>query len=226
MFNKKRCSNCNEKLDSDYNFCPYCRTPTKGKNINEDWGMLGKNDFDQNNGEIFPRGLNTLFNSLFSNLSEQMDKQLREMGKLKDQKQRKEKKRGIGISIHTSNGKPPEIRVTSFGGPVSNFKSKKNTKKNKSSVLELPSANAKKFLGLPKEEPKTEIRRLSDKVIYELKLPGVKSLKDISISRLENSIEIKALGKNKVFQKIITLNLPIKKYKFLKKKLVLELDAD
>ena len=55
-------------------------------------------------------------------------------------------------------------------------------------------------------------------------MPGVKSIKDVSVIQLENSIEIKALAKNKVFYKIIPINLPIKNYNFAKQKLVLELD--
>jgi len=53
----------------------------------------------------------------------------------------------------------------------------------------------------------------------------VKSVKDVSIAQLENSIEIKALGKGKVFSKMIPINLPIKNYNLSKGKLTLELDA-
>ena len=41
--------------------------------------------------------------------------------------------------------------------------------------------------------------------------------------KLENSIEIKALAKNKAYVKRIPINLPIINYDFSKEKLVLEL---
>src|SRR3989344_3748821 len=47
------------------------------------------------------------------------------------------------------------------------------------------------------------IRRFADRVVYEIALPGVKSIKDISITKLENSIEIKAVSKDKAYFKLI-----------------------
>lgn len=227
MFRKKRCKNCNEKINDSYNYCPYCRTPIDDFfDDSEDWGLLGKNDFDPHQEIKLPKGVDKLFRSLLKSLN----KQVKNLEEPKGKKSRtlkgtKNKRSGIGISIHTSDGKPPEIRVTSFGNMPPKIK-KKVRKKGEGKGPKLPSSKLKKFSGLPKEEPETEIRRLSDKVIYEIKMPGVKSVKDISISQLKNSIEIKALGKNKVFQKIIPINLPIKKYNFSKKKLTLELAAD
>ena len=83
--------------------------------------------------------------------------------------------------------------------------------------------SSKKFAQLPKQEPKTNIRRLSDKVIYEIEIPEVKSSKDISIIQLESSIEIKAIGKKHAYLKRIPINLPIINYIFSKEKLTLEL---
>ena len=119
------------------------------------------------------------------------------------------------------NGKrvnPQEIKVTKKGVPQEEIK--KNTP-----ALKLPTGNSSKFTNLPKEEPKTSIRRFSDKVLYEIEMPGVKSIKDVAIVQFENSIEIKALAKEKIFYKLIRVSLPIKKYNFEKEKLLLELDA-
>jgi len=134
------------------------------------------------------------------------------------------KKGGISISISTSNGKPPEIKVSSFGN-IPKFKEQEKQIRQKTDALKLPQSNSSKFAGLPKKEPETNIRRLSNKVIYEVNLPGVKSVKDVSIAQFENSIEIKALAKDKVFSKIIPINLPIRNYNLSKGKLTLELDA-
>ncbi|MEM2772259.1 MAG: hypothetical protein QXR88_00180, partial [Candidatus Pacearchaeota archaeon] len=74
---------------------------------------------------------------------------------------------------------------------------------------------------LPREEAKYKIKRLGNVIIYEINLPGVKSLDDIEIKKLENSIEIKAIGKDKVYFKLIPINLPIYKYELKKDKLII-----
>ena len=78
---------------------------------------------------------------------------------------------------------------------------------------------------LPRETPTANVRRLGDLVIYEINIPGVKSLKDISISQLENSIEIKAIAKDKAYLKLLPVSLPILNYNLEKDKLILELEA-
>lgn len=224
MFGKKSCHNCGEKIDKNYNFCPYCRAPITKEAENEDWGLLGKNDFMQEEQRL-PMGFNMLFNSLVKNLSKQFSEiessaQKPEIEK-KNSKKTNLKKGGISISISTSGNRPPEIKVTSFGN-IPEFKQQESEIKRK---IKLPESDAGKFSGLPKKEPNTNIRRLSNKVIYEINMPGVKSIKDVSIIQLENSIEIKALSKGKVFYKVIPINLPIKKYNLSKGTLVLELDS-
>jgi HSP20 family molecular chaperone IbpA len=167
-----------------------------------------------------PLGINGLLNSLLKGLNQQMN-ELDNQTK-KQTKKTEVKKGGISISISTTGNRPPEIKVTSFGNANGNGKEKQIQGKPKR--VKLPSSDISKFIGLPKEEPETNIRRLSNAVVYEINLPGVKSTEDISIMQLENSIEIKALSKDKVFQKIIAINLPIKSYNLSKGKLVLELD--
>ena len=221
MFGKKKCENCGEKISSSYNFCPHCRASIKDFE-NKDWGFLGRNDSINPEEIKLPMGINALFNSLVKSLN----KQFREL----DDKSGKEtekanvKKGGISISISTSGDKPPEIMVRSFGN-IPEFKKQENQIRKKTKSLKLPGQDVKKFAGLPKKEPVTNVRRLSNKVVYEINMPGVKSIKDVSIIQLENSIEIKALAKNKVFYKIIPINLPIRKYDLLKGKLILELEA-
>ena len=66
---------------------------------------------------------------------------------------------------------------------------------------------------------------MSNKVIYEIELPGVKSTEDVSIIKLENSIEIKAVTKDKSYFKLLPIKLPISGYKVADEKLILELSA-
>src|SRR3989338_10844011 len=220
MFNRKRCKRCDGKISKDYNFCPYCRTPLEDGFDDDNWGFLGRNDSLE--GMNVPLVFNHLFNSLIKNLNNQF-KEL-EIQTRSQQKKPEIKKGGISISISTSGNRPPEIKVTSFGN-VPEFKQKEKRMEEKTKVLKLPLSDSKKFSGMPKKEPETNIRRLSNKVVYEINMPGVKSIEDISIIQLENSIEIKAFAKDKVFHKIIPINLPISDYNLSKGKLVLELDA-
>ncbi|MBW6442206.1 zinc ribbon domain-containing protein [Patescibacteria group bacterium] len=231
MFKRKKCKNCGERIEGDYRFCPYCGFSLKERHQKEyenDFGLLGRNDFSSEEF-MLPRGFNTLINSLFKNLNS-----LNKLGDFSsekdlefedDKKKGIRKKGGIGISIYSSGNKPPEIKVTSFGN-IPKFKDKEKQIKEitENKEINFPKIDPKKFLGLPKKEPETAIRRLSDKIIYEIRLPGVKSMKDISIVQLENSIEIKAKAKDHIFYKIISLDLPIREYNFSKEKLVLELE--
>ena len=222
MFGKKKCDSCGEKIEDKYNFCPYCRTEVNQIGSDEDWGLLGKSDAIDANEIRMPMGLNALFNSLVKSLNSQM-KELEQEGTSQKDKKTQKKSRGISISISTSNSRQPEIKVRSFGNMPELTEKQKETKKQK--PIQLPTTSAGKFTGLPKKEPETGIRRLSNRVIYEIKLPGVKSTKDISIAQLENSIEIKALADKKVFYKVIPISLSIRKYDLSDGTLVLELDS-
>lgn len=221
MFKKKKCPKCKEKISEKYSFCPYCRSSILKE---EDWGLLGKSDFMEPEEIKLPMGFNVLFNSLIKTLNKQIKEF--ETEQTRQPEKTNVKKGGISISISTSGNKSPEIKIRSFGN-IPEFKEqeeKMRSDKKAYSLKDTSKLNTKRFSGKPKEEPKTNIRKFSDKVVYEIDLPGVKSIKDISIIQLENSIEIKALAKDKVFYKIIPINLPIKNYSLLKGRLVLELD--
>ncbi len=211
MFNKK-CPNCNEKISGKYNFCPNCRYSLKKR---ENLGMLGKNDSDQNSFQ------DPLFGSMGGNV---LGKMLGSAMKMLEKEMQKEMSQSnptprtnIKLMI---NGK--EINMGNSNPQIQKKTGKKEIKKSPSIKLPNQRLNISK---LSKEEPKTNIRRLSDKVIYEVELPGVKSIKNISIIRLENSIEIKAITKSKAYVKIIPLNLQITNYELEEEKLILELEA-
>ena len=42
---KKKCPKCEKKIEKSYDFCPYCGINFKSKYDEEDYGLLGKNDF-------------------------------------------------------------------------------------------------------------------------------------------------------------------------------------
>src|SRR3989344_5490049 len=120
MFDKK-CERCGKKVNSKYDFCPYCGNLLKTANGKE-WGMLGKNDFMPAIDEIkFPKGLNIIFNSLMKNLT-------KELSELNDKKE-KPKSQGISISISMSGNRTPEIKVKSSGVKLKNNKIKARMEK-------------------------------------------------------------------------------------------------
>ena len=90
---------------------------------------------------------------------------------------------------------------------------------------EISPQKAERIAKLPRKEPKTKMKRLGEKLIYEISVPGVEDIEDILINQLENSIEIKAISKNKVYSKNLNLNLPILRYSLNKGNLILELQA-
>lgn len=217
MFKKEKCPKCKKKINEKYSFCPYCGANTDN---GEDWGMLGKNDFQSLTNELkLPLGFNSIFNSLMKNLSKEFETQMKDV-----QPQKKTiKKDGISISISTFGNGAPRVMVKEFGKSGAQNIDGENKKTEKFKQTFFTKEQAKEFSILPKEEPKTSMRRLQNKIIYELEMPEVESAGDISILKMENSIEIKAIGKNRAYSKIISINLPIKNYDLEKGKLVLEL---
>ncbi|MCK9595762.1 hypothetical protein M0R19_01080 [Candidatus Pacearchaeota archaeon] len=220
MFKKNKCPKCKKNIEEKYSFCPYCGTELE-QNEDNDWGMLGRNDaFSSMNDIKLPIGFNSLFNSLMKNLSKEFDEQLNANHFGEEKKTGKIKKDGISISISTFGTGAPKIKVTPLGNSQK-LKEEKDIVKFKSTNF--TKEKIKEFLSLPREEPRTDIRRLSNRVIYELEMPGVKSIEDVSIIKLENSIEIKAVSKKKAYAKVIQISLPIKNYNLSEGKLTLEL---
>lgn len=219
MFKKKKCQRCARKINDDYEFCPHCGSSSNGTN-QQDWGMLGKSDFRGMDDMKLPMGFNMIFKSLVKNLNKEFSKMDNERrGNVpKEGMERK----GISISISTSGDKPPQIKVRHMGDGAPKVQKIKQQPEKKV-LKEFTKDKLKKLKGLKKEEPSTNIRRFSDRVVYEIEVPDVKSIDDISIKKLENSIEIKALTKDKVYDKIIPINLPILNYELKEGRLVLEL---
>ena len=213
---KKKCPRCKEKISKQYNYCPYCNQDLNSSN--DDFGMLGKNDAQNKPnqfGNPFIGNLNgKILNKMIGNVMGMLEK---EMNKEMSQKPLKNQP-NIRIML---NGK--EIKLNNQQAVQKKQPIKKHLKSIPNSKL--PKKDFKGKKNLPKEEPSTNIRRMTDKIIYEINLPEVKSIKDISITKLENSIEIKALAKTKIFLKRISINLPIIDFNFSKEKLTLELEA-
>ena len=213
MFNKKNCKKCGEKISGKFSFCPNCGNYLESNK--EDWGMLGKDDsipeenFPQNNlfGGISGKMFNKMLGGAMKMLEKELQKEIRQPTK-------------NNFELYINGKKIPTENIKVTRKPTI---TKKNVQEQSVSSTHFNKDSLKKFSELPKKEPSTNIRRLSNKVIYEMEIPGVKSIQDVSIVKLEKSIEIKALAKDKAYKKLIPIDLPLNKYSLNGQKLVLEL---
>lgn len=224
MFNRKKCEKCGNKISSKFDFCPYCGKPANG-NIDDDFGMLGKNDsfdeFDNFSKSLFGGFGGNMLNKMLGNAMKMLEKEMqKEVHRSVFPQELNAGTKKTNSQPRTNfqmfiNGKKLDLGGDSF--PVQ----KQQTRK--IAPVKLPQNKLKDFSKLPRENPKASIRRFSNKIVYEINVPGVKSLDDVSIIQLENSIEIKAVSKDKSYAKILPINLPIINYELDDHKILLEL---
>ena len=224
MFNRKKCEKCGNKISSKFDFCPYCGKPANG-NVDEDFGMLGKNDsfdeFDNFSKSIFGGFGGGMLNKMLGNAVKMLEKEMqKEMHRSVSPQTLNAGRKKTNSQPRTNfqmfiNGKKVNLGEDFF--PVQKQKAKKTA------PVKLPQNKLKNFSKLPRENPKADIRRFSNKIVYEINVPGVKSIDDVSIIQLENSIEIKAVSKEKSYAKILPINLPIINYGLDNQKILLEL---
>ncbi|MBU4308485.1 MAG: zinc-ribbon domain-containing protein [Nanoarchaeota archaeon] len=215
MFNKKKCKNCGNKSDEKNKFCSNCGfNLSRESNQNEDWGLLGKDDSSEDFfGNSFFNGFTgNMLNKFLGSTMKMFEKEMQKM-----QNVPRAPRTNFELFINGKRINPQNIKVTK------NAVQKQPARKES---IELPSKKLKDFVNFPQETPKTNVRRLSDKVIYEIEIPGVKSIENVSINQIGNSIEIKAVSKDKAYFKIINIALPITNYNLEKDKLVLELGVN
>lgn len=211
---RKKCNYCGEKTNSKNSFCPHCGNSLNKKHNPENWGMLGKEDFEERNSsqdDILGGFAGNIFNKMLGSAMKMLEKEMKKEISRKDMPS----KSNVRLMI---NGKEIDLNNNSR----KNQPDEKERKATKMRFHGFSQENLRKFSELQKKEPSTNIRRFSDKLVYEISMPGVKSLKETSIVKLENSIEIKAIAKEKAYSKIIPVGLPILDYSIEKGKLILE----
>lgn len=217
MFKKNKCNKCGNSVKGRYEFCPYCGLKIQ-KNSKNEFGMLGQRDIENDFPEImnpFFGNMNSgLIGGIFNQTMKMLEKEIEKEIKSTQKSQRRD---NFELYINGKKVDPSKIKFTEK--PVK----EKQIKEKPSKIL--ASDKQKKFSSLPKEEPSIKLKRLSDSIIYEIDVPGVKSVEDVSILRMENSIEIKALSEKKAYSKIIPVSLPIIDYTIEDGKLILELET-
>lgn len=245
---EKRCPRCKNKVLRKFTFCPYCGFEISRKerdglldNIEDEFGAFERseaNEIERLTKEIgksmgfdfidrFP------FNQIVKKLSADIEKQFKDIDREMAPKDRKGKQEvikeggteirktsfpgGFSIQIRMGGGMPQQpVRIIQPSP-------KQPAKQILAYPKKLSEKEQAKLAKLPREEPETKVRRLTDKIIYEISLPGVKSLSNIKVNKLENSIEIKAISKDRAYFKLIPIALPLIRYYFKNDSLFLEL---
>ena len=224
---KKRCPKCEKKIEKNYEFCPYCGRNLKSKTDEIDYGFLGKNDFlNEDTNSMLNIG-GSFMDKMINNAMKMIEKQMKNMPNEFEQNAKinpQNRPQGIPSNMRIKfmvNGKEIPIKQINNRNLFQTTPQKQIPIKNP--ISQISENQSKKLAKLPRKEPKTTMKRLSKKLVYELEVPGVSNIQDIIINKLENSIEIKALSKDKIYSKTININLPILKYSLEKGSLILEL---
>ncbi len=210
---KIRCENCGKNTSTDHNFCPFCGNsfadPNKEK---KDYGMLGRNDnipeeqFTNTSFGLTDKLINSMINSMMRSLDKQFQNQFKELEKDFDRAEVRNLPNGIRIKLVGPGQAEPKVKKEKPAAPQ----------------RKITDVQIQKMNSLPRGKAKTNIKRLGDKVVYELDTPGISSAEDVFVSKLESGYEVKVIGEKKVFVNSIPINLPIKRYAIMKNKLLLE----
>jgi len=209
MFFKKKskkmqeCPECGGKVENKFSYCPYCGASLIDEEDElAEFGMLGRNDisdenFLRNNMSGINMGvLDKVFTSLMNNLMESMGQQFPDAAEIKSYPG------GIRIKMGTSVKRKPEEQKT--------------LKKT------LTAEQEKKISEFPRVKANTSVKRLGNKIIYELNTPEVASQNDIFVAKIESGYEIKAIADKKIYTNTIPVNLPLTSLKLKDGKILLE----
>ena len=198
MFKKNKCRSCKEKVSKKFSYCPWCGVPLKSRRTRqEDYGMLGNSDqmeLQQAVNELkLPFGFNGLVNSLMKQIE-------REMANIENMEGQKPK----GFKIQISTGMPGVQKVNS--PPVEKTKKVNSIEEFNEKISDKEQERRKKLKEVP---AKSTIRRLPEGLIYEIETPGVTAKKDITLTKLEQSLELKAYTKDKCYVKKLPAKVDI-----------------
>jgi hypothetical protein len=198
---KKKCSSCDKKASSRFDFCPHCGDPFNGSRDSNEFGLLG----DEDSGDVeedvkLPFGMEKMVNSLVKQLEKQMDQGNFANGNVPK-----------GFKIHVSAGKPQNNQVMTEAPrrnpPIQEISTKEMDRRNK----------------LPRVEIDSKMKRLADRIIYEMNTPGVESKGDVVLGELATGLEIRAYSKDKCYVKFIPLKVEVIGYYLKDETLFVEL---
>lgn len=210
---KKKCPNCGRPVQEDWEFCPYCGYPLKEK--------YGSVNLEEKFEEEFGfEDIDKLVNRIEKEFEEFLRVPAFRIPKIKFSEP---KFSGISITVHTATGMKPKIEIRTYG----DYKKLEPEIKKKLGVkvpVEEEEYEREEYAP-PKitEEPEAKVSKENGKTIIEIKLPDVEKEEDIQIKKLEQSIEIRAKAKDKLYFKLIPISGNIINKKFEKGTLKIEI---
>ena len=217
FFGKKKsikCKNCNSEIEEKFSFCPYCSLSLINKEKEmKDFGLLGRNNSPELNEDPLAdlgfsgKMLNSLMKSMMKSLNNEFKNLPTDMENL-----------GNAHVEQLPNG----IKIK-IGMPMQKPAAAKPKQQRRAGITE---SQMERMSKLPRGEAKTKLRRLSDKVIYEIAASGIESPNDVLISKLETGYEIKVIGKRKVYINTIPVSLPMRGFSFDDKTLFVEFKTE
>ncbi len=195
------CKNCGEMIEYRCNFCPNCGHPVDGSRLNTSPnthpGHTGLTGMD-NLFEDIERELKKL-EEMFRNIS--IGEDIRPGRGIPGKYTRKSG--GISIRISSGPDSKPKIDVNTFG----DYKGHESEIKERfgAGAVRKPKNN-KVQRSPPKviKEPETAVSHVGDRVILRINAPDVKSLKDVDIKVLQESVEIRAYAGDKAYFTLFT----------------------
>ena len=211
MFFKKKpkkeenaCPKCKSDIADKYSYCPWCghHLINAEKEIKE-FGMLGRSDIADEE----------MIRHAFATNMSMADKLIGSvMGSLLK-----------NLDMQFSNGDSTEVKSTPTGIKIRvGMPVQRRRADNRVANRQLTEQQLHRMNSLPRTEAKTNIRRLADKVVYDLAAHGIESPEDVFFSKTESGYEIKAIAKNKVYINSVPVNLPLKGFSLHEKGLTVE----
>lgn len=170
-----KCPNCSADIDRKWTYCPSC-----GLRMRSMDSFLALPSFD------------------FSDIDREMERMRKRMlGDMKRAMTGDQRGSGFSISISSSRGKEPKVEVRTFGDYTGKEEEILRGAGTEKQIAEKEPPK-RKVTGIT-EEPKHEAKRIGNSLIFTVKLPGVKDLRDVDVRALEESIEVRAYAENKAY---------------------------
>jgi len=212
-----QCPVCGTKIDKEWGFCPRCGSRVSGDFFDEIFSRMRKELAEMNKlleKDIEAFDLSPWFKDMdrpkksgftikivqagdrkpdisvrtFGDVDKgKLRKEIDELGSWQDGlKEGEQRKEGVSGRLQSSDAFKPESKRGLF------------------KVAGKPEEKLVIKGAMKTEEPKTSVAKSASRVVVSIHLPGVESEKDIEVSELENSVEVKALAKDKAYFKILT----------------------
>jgi HSP20 family molecular chaperone IbpA len=208
------CPVCGTKIETEWGFCPRCGSRISGDFFDEIFSRMRKELAEMN--KLLEKDIEAFdLSPWFKDMD--MDRKANP------------RKSGFTIKIVQAGDRKPDISVRTFGDADKNKLKKEigelgawqDSGQKNDKPIEAPQLGKWSLFrkaGKPAEpqekivikgpmrteEPKTSVARSASRVAVSIHLPGVESEKDIEVSELESSVEVKALAKDKAYFKILT----------------------